>query len=117
MLTYFGWADPALNPRMGVEYYEQVQKTMGPQTADFYRLFMVPGMFHCSGGVGVGVPDLMTPLMDWVEKGKAPDRLIGERREGDAVVRTRPLCPYPQVAKFKGSGSIDDASNFECRAP
>jgi hypothetical protein len=90
---------------------------MGAVTANFYRLFMVPGMFHCRGGVGPSTFDAFTPLAQWVEKGTAPDHIIGSRVVDDKAVRTRPLCPYPQVAKYKGSGSIDDAANFACSAP
>ncbi|MFN0119597.1 MAG: tannase/feruloyl esterase family alpha/beta hydrolase [Blastocatellia bacterium] len=117
LLMYFGWADPALNPRMGVEYYENVMATMGPATRDFFRLFMVPGMFHCGGGVGCSAFDKLTPLMQWVEQGTAPDQLTGARVENGKTLRTRPLCPYPQVAKYKGTGSIDVAGSFVCQAP
>jgi feruloyl esterase len=72
ILSYFGWADPALNPLMGISYYERVLEKMGPSTTDFYRLFMAPGMFHCSGGVGTSAFDAVTPLIQWVEKGMAP---------------------------------------------
>jgi feruloyl esterase len=116
ILMYFGWAEPALNPVRGVQYFEEVQKVTGP-SADFFRLFMLPGVFHCGGGPGPDAVDTMTPLVRWVERGVAPDRLVASKREGDKVVRTRPLCPYPQVARFKGSGSIDDEESFECRAP
>ena len=114
MIMYFGWADPQLNPRMGVEYYEQVVEKMGASTPDFFRLYMVPGMFHCGGGVGTGVFDAATPLVKWAEAGTAPDSIEAARVVAGKVVRTRPLCAYPQVARYKGSGSIDDAQNFAC---
>jgi feruloyl esterase len=114
IVSYFGWADPALNPMMGVNYYESVAQKIGPSTADFYRLFMVPGMFHCQGGVGVGAFDALTPLVEWVEKGTAPPSIIGSRLVDGKPVRTRPLCPYPEIAKYKGMGSIDDAASFSC---
>jgi feruloyl esterase len=114
IVSYFGWADPALNPMMGVNYYESVMQKLGPSTADFYRLFMVPGMFHCQGGIGTGTFDALTPLVEWVEKGTAPSSIAASRLVEGKVVRTRPLCPYPEVAKYKGSGSIDDAANFSC---
>jgi len=119
ILMYFGWADAALNPLMGVDYYEKVVERMGPSTTDFFRLFMVPGMFHCGGGVGVTVRplELSTPLVEWVEQGSAPDRIVGQRAIEGEVVRSRPLCPYPQVARYKGTGSIDEAANFECVVP
>ena len=117
IVMYFGWADAGLNPRMGVEYYEKVIGQMGPSTNSFFRLFMVAGMFHCDGGAGVSSFDAMTPLVKWVEKGAPPDRIIGSRLVGGKAVRTRPLCPYPLVARYSGVGSIDDAANFVCRQP
>lgn len=118
MITHFGWADTALNPMMGVEYYEDVRATMGEaSTDDFYRLFMVPGMFHCRGGLGTDQFDAFTPVVNWVEGDVAPDTIPAARVEGDVVVRTRPLCPYPQVATYDGTGSIDDARHFACAVP
>jgi hypothetical protein len=117
LLMYFGWADPQLNPRMGVEYYEQVLEKMGDSTGDFFRLFMVPGMFHCGGGVGTSQFDAATPVVKWVEGGTAPVRIEASRVVQGKVVRTRPLCAYPEVARYKGSGSIDEAANFSCVKP
>jgi feruloyl esterase len=82
-----------------------------------YRLFMVPGMAHCGGGEGPNVFDSMTALEQWVEKRKAPDQIVASRMKDGKAERTRPLCPYPQVAKYNGSGSTDDAANFSCRMP
>src|SRR3984885_11257494 len=79
LLMYFGWADPQLNPLMGVEYYEQVAEKMGTSTSDFARLFMVPGMFHCGGGVGTAGLDTAAPLVNWVEKSTPPDRIEASR--------------------------------------
>lgn len=79
---------------------------------------MVPGMNHCAGGEGADNFDAVLALEQWVEQGKAPDQIIASHRGANGKVdRTRPLCPYPQVAKYKGSGSIDDAANFICSAP
>jgi feruloyl esterase len=117
LLMYFGWADPALNARMGVDYYESVLRTMGPNTQDFFRLFMQPGVFHCGGGVGAGTFDPLLVVMDWVEAGKAPDRIVAAQVVNGKTMRTRPLCPYPQTAKYRGSGSIDAAESFACAAP
>jgi feruloyl esterase len=114
IVSYFGWADPALNPMMGIRYYESVTQKMGPSTTDFYRLFMVPGMYHCGGGTGVSTFDALTPLVEWVEKGVVPQSIVGSRVVEGKVLRTRPLCPYPQVARYKGTGSIDEASSFSC---
>jgi len=113
IVSYYGWADPALNPLMGVGYYESVTKKMGV-TDDFYRLFMVPGMYHCGGCIGPSTFDALTPLVEWVEKGTAPASIVGSRIADGKVVRTRPLCPYPLVAIYKGSGSVDDAASFAC---
>jgi feruloyl esterase len=117
LVMYFGWADPQLNPKMGVEYYEQLTEKMGASTDDFFRLFMVPGMFHCGGGVGTGVFDTATPLVKWVESSTPPDRIEASRVVAGKVVRTRPLCNYPLVARYKGAGSIDEAVNFSCVKP
>jgi hypothetical protein len=123
MLMYFGWADPAANPLMGIEYYERVLEEMGPAVPEFFRLFMVPGMLHGAVGVGVDSVAWLPALMDWVEEGEAPARIVGTRtgripRVGeDAIGRTRPLCPYPQWARYAGEGSIDEAENFRCLDP
>jgi hypothetical protein len=117
LIMTYGWADQILQPLMGVRYYESVVEKHGKKTGDFVRLFMVPGMAHCGGGVGPDRNDAVTAVIDWVEKGKAPDHLIASKVTSGTVVRTRPLCPYPQVARYKGQGSIDDAANFSCVAP
>jgi feruloyl esterase len=117
ILMYWGWGDPALNPKMGTMYYERVSQKMGAKTDAFFKLFMVPGMFHCGAGVGTSDFDVMTPAIQWVESGKPPNRVIGSASANGKVMRTRPLCPYPQVARYTGSGSIDDAANFTCRVP
>jgi feruloyl esterase len=116
LIMSFGWADQALNPLEAVNYYETVQKTMGPGVPDFFRFFLVPGMFHCGGGPGCSTFDMLGPLVEWVEHAKAPDRVLSSKIEGGKTVRTRPLCPYPQAAKYKGTGSTDDAANFVCSA-
>ena len=82
-----------------------------------YRLFMVPGMGHCGGGEGPNSFDMVGALEQWVEHGKAPDRGVASHLTNNVVDRTRPLCPYPQVASYKGTGSTDDAANFVCRVP
>ena len=117
LLMYFGWADPALTPFMGVDYYEKAVAANDPETRSFFRLFMVPGMFHCRGGVGPDRFDAMTALVNWVENGTAPDHLVATQMEQGQVRRSRPLCPYPQIARYNGSGSVDDAANFTCRDP
>ena len=117
LIMTYGWADSILQPMMGVNYYEQAVAKNGPDTAQFFRLFMVPGMAHCGGGIGPDRNDSMTAMINWVEKAKAPDSIVASRVVDNRVVRTRPLCPYPQVARYSGQGSIDDAANFHCVAP
>jgi feruloyl esterase len=118
LLLIGGWNDHTLAPGSFVDYYDAVVKAVGPEKArSAVRLFMVPGMAHCAGGVGPDRNDAVTAVIDWVEKGKAPDQLIASKVNNGQVVRTRPLCPYPQVARYKGQGSVDDAANFSCVAP
>ncbi len=117
ILMYFGWADPALNPLMGIGYYESVLKHMGPGTHDFFELYMMPGVFHCSGGVGPATFDPLTKIVPWVEKGTKPGIINASQVERGKTVRTRPLCPYPQAAKYTGQGSPDEASSFQCASP
>ncbi len=117
IVMYFGWADTALSPMMGIDYYEKVTAKIGTATRDFYRLFMVPGMFHCRGGFGTDRFDAMTPLINWVETGASPPRVEASSMEDGKTVRTRPLCPYPEIARYSGGGSIEDAANFSCRTP
>ncbi len=118
ILQYSGWADQQVNPFPGIDYYETVTRKFGvSETMSFYRLFMVPGMFHCSGGPGCGSVDWLGALVAWVENGKAPDALLGAHVEKNVTTRTRPICPYPQVARYKGAGSVDEAENFACAAP
>ena len=114
MLMYFGWADQSLNAQMGVDYYESVLQKMGSNTPDFFRLFMQPGVFHCGGGVGPGSFEPLLDVMNWVEKSTPPDRITAAQIVDGKTVRTRPLCPYPQIAKYTGSGSVDVAENFRC---
>jgi feruloyl esterase len=116
VMTY-GWADTILQPMAGVHYYEEATKKNGPDTKDFFRLFMIPGMSHCSGGIGPDRHDPVTAVINWVEKDAAPASITASRVVNNQVVRTRPLCPYPEVARYKGQGSIDDAANFRCVAP
>ena len=119
LLLYHGWADGSVAPGASVNYYNSVLKTMGgpSKTAAWLRLFMIPGMGHCGGGEGPNTFDMVATLEAWVEHGHAPDRIIASRVTDGRVERTRPLCPYPQVATYTGSGSIDDAANFTCRIP
>jgi feruloyl esterase len=118
LIQYHGWSDPQISPGASVQYYQTVLKVLGRATAvgDGYRLFMAPGMGHCSGGAGPNTFDMVSALEQWVELRKAPDQIIASRSVKGVVDRTRPLCPFPQVASYKGSGSTDDAANFVCKA-
>jgi hypothetical protein len=117
LIMTYGWSDSILQPMMGVKYYEQAVAKNGPKTTDFFRLFMIPGMPHCGGGVCPNQHDPMTAIITWVEKGKAPERILARQVMEGEVTRTRPLCPYPKVARYSGQGSIDNATNFQCVEP
>ncbi len=135
LIVYHGWSDAAIPALNAIDYYRSVVERMGPkETGEFVRLFMVPGMQHCGGGSGPNSFGQMSaapgdPLHDvdialerWVEQGIAPERIIATKYKNasnpaEGVSRTRPLCPYPEVARWKGSGSTDDAANFECSKP
>ncbi len=117
LIQYHGWADPQISPQNSVDYYTQALKVMGGEKAvsDGYRLFMAPGMGHCAGGDGPNTFDTLTALEQWVEQKKAPDAMLASHAVRGVVDRTRPLCPYPQIAVYNGSGSVDEAANFSCR--
>jgi feruloyl esterase len=116
LIQYHGWADPQITPMSSVRYYEEVLKTMGGpgKVTGSHRLFMVPGMAHCGGGDAPNTFDMMSAIEAWVEKGTAPDQILASRVRNGVADRTRPLCPYPQVATYKGTGNTDDASSFVC---
>ncbi len=116
LIMYHGWADPAISAYGTLDYHEKVVKIVGgPREADqFLRTYFVPGMHHCRGGPGPDSFNMLTVLEDWVEKGVAPTRVIASHSTDGKVDRTRPLCPHPQVAKYTGSGDINDAANFRC---
>ena len=133
MIQYAGWADAAVPPENGLNYYRKVTHTIG-NPSDFYRVFMVPGMAHCSGGAGpnafgngiVNGPaidaehDLVKALERWVEQGIAPQRIVATHYVNNAasqgVAFQRPLCPYPERGEYVGSGDANDAANFRCVA-
>ena len=119
LISYHGWADALITGHYAVQYYEDVLAAMGgpEETTDFYRLFMAPGVAHCRGGPGPDRFDVVAAIERWVEQGEAPDRLIASKVVDGEVRRSRPLCVYPQVARYDGSGSIDDAANFACVDP
>ncbi|MBB3085213.1 tannase/feruloyl esterase family alpha/beta hydrolase [Geodermatophilus sabuli] len=115
VLLWHGWDDRMIFPMGTVDYYERVQDELGGDVTDFARLFMAPGVDHCAGGPGPQPVDPFEALVNWVEKGEAPEQLLASGSgEDDQVVRTRPLCLYPAVARYTGEGSTDEAANFEC---
>jgi feruloyl esterase len=118
LLMYHGWNDQNVSPFLTVKYFRSVEEKMGrARTAEHVRLFMAPGMAHCSGGEGPNSFDKVGTLDRWVEEGIAPERITASHSKDGKVDRTRPLCPYPQAARYKGTGSIDEAENFVCAAP
>jgi feruloyl esterase len=118
LLLWHGWSDGAIAPGGTLGYYDDViEATRGDTTLDHVRLFMAPGVHHCAGGEGASQVDFLSVLDEWVERGKAPERITASRPLDGGRTRTRPLCPYPQVATYSGAGNSDDASSFVCKAP
>ena len=125
LIIYHGWADPGVMPQRTIDFYNEIVdyagKAMGGDgreyTDEYLRLFMVPGMGHCRGGVGPDQADYMDAIAAWVEHGKKPDSITARKERDGKVTLTRPLCPHPQVAKYKGRGDTNDAASFECAAP
>jgi feruloyl esterase len=121
LLLYHGWADPGPAPENTISYYNAVTKAMGGEKQDdWMRLFLMPGMGHCSGGVGPDQADFLGAMEAWKENGAAPSQIVATRNGGGRsglTPMTRPLCPFPQLAKYSGSGIADDAKNFVCSAP
>jgi feruloyl esterase len=118
LLLYHGWADQQVAPGSTIDFYKSAIDASGDSThaSDWIRLFMVPGMGHCAGGEGPDTFDKIGVIEQWVEHGHAPTEIVASHRTAGKIDRTRPLCPYPEVARYKGSGSIDDAVNFSCAA-
>ncbi|MEH2567369.1 tannase/feruloyl esterase family alpha/beta hydrolase [Bradyrhizobium sp. AZCC 2289] len=134
LLMYHGWADPLIPSQSSINYFNALvgndshgfqQASFGAgnpalqRTQSYARLFMAPGLYHCSGGPGPNAFDALTPLVTWVETGTAPETIIATKFVADtppAVAMTRPLCVYPKVAKYNGSGSTSIAANFTCVA-
>ncbi|HVZ22244.1 MAG TPA: tannase/feruloyl esterase family alpha/beta hydrolase, partial [Vicinamibacterales bacterium] len=115
LLLYHGWNDTAISPGNTIDYYQSVVKKMGGKQDDLVRLFMAPGMQHCGGGPGPNQVNYMAVMERWREGGVAPASMEAVHVTNNRVDMTRPLCPYPQVATYKGTGSPNDASNFVCR--
>jgi feruloyl esterase len=123
LLQYHGWNDPLISPYNSIDYYEAVVARLGgtrtraaalEEVGRFHRLFMVPGMTHCRGGDGTDSFDGLGALQRWVEESEAPQLLRAAKVVDGRAVRSRPLCPYPQAARYLGEGSTDDAANFMC---
>lgn len=127
LLQYHGWNDQLIAPENSIDYYQSVISLFGSGRKDrthvardvrsFYRLFMAPGMAHCSGGTGPNTFDMQAALEQWVERGIAPDQILATHSINGVVDRSRPLCPYPKIAVYKGNGDKNDAANFVCRDP
>ena len=118
LLMYHGWADPQVTPMNSVNYFNDVVKKLGPNViGKSIELYMVPGMNHCGGGPGTDTFNKMAAIEQWVADGIAPRQILASHLTNGTADRTRPLCPYPQVAAYKGTGSTDDAGNFVCKAP
>jgi feruloyl esterase len=120
ILMWNGWSDQLVTPKGVIEFYNKVEKTVGndKKMRDFARMFLAPGVGHCGGGVGPQPTGQLDALVNWVEKGKAPDTLLAEKRDAsNNVIQTRPLCVYPEVAKYKGNGNTNVAANFQCKKP
>ena len=133
LIVYHGSADDMVPSQVSTDYFDSLTSKLGSRRVnEFYRLFMIPGMCHCSRGPGANVlfrsedaaavpldpeRDLLTALEQWVERGRAPSKFIPSRLSKDgAVERTRLVCPYPNVAKYRGSGDVTRAENFVCSA-
>jgi feruloyl esterase len=128
ILAYHGTSDPIFSSDDTASWYNALVSFHGGNTAQFARYFQVPGMNHCAGGPSTDQFDMLSPLVAWVENGVAPDSVTASARgtgnaggvnadvpSSWAANRTRPLCPFPQVARYKGSGSLESADSFECR--
>jgi feruloyl esterase len=114
ILMWHGWADGAIMATSSIGYYEGVMKFMGDrkQTEDFFRLFLVPGVHHGGGGPGLTEFDALTELEEWVEKGRAPEKLIASRSNHGIVERSRPVFPYPVLARYSGNGDPKQSGSF-----
>jgi len=117
LLLYHGWNDFGISPYNTINYYESVLSELGPDQDAWMRLFMLPGVGHCSGGSGPDQANYMGALERWREAGIPPEEITAYRVSNNRVSETRPLCPYPEVAVYNGTGSTNDAGNFVCRLP
>jgi hypothetical protein len=117
LILWHGWADPALNPLETIKYYQQVL-AKNADARDYVRLFMEPGVLHCAGGNGAANVSWLPTMVNWVEKGVAPEQVVATKQDAAGKVALgRPLCAYPKRAVYTGTGSTNEASNFACREP
>jgi hypothetical protein len=113
LLLWHGFNDQHISPQNTLAYYDAMRRTLGARTVDrFAKLYLFPGVAHCGGGEGPDTFDVLTPVMAWVESGRAPGRIVASKVDNGTVTRTRPVFPYPTVARYDGTGSADDAANF-----
>ena len=114
LIVYHGWADATVSALGTLDYYAKVVDRGGgiDEVKSWFRVFMVPGMHHCARGNAPNTFDMLEAMVAWVERGEAPDRIIATQTDGDKVVRTRPLFPYPTVARYTGKGDANDAANW-----
>jgi feruloyl esterase len=118
LVLYHGGSDPVFSVNDTINWYTGVSRDTPGRVDEFARLFVIPGMNHCAGGPATDMIDVLTPLVNWVERGVAPDAIIGTANNNSPWPgRMRPLCPYPQIAVYKGTGGIDEAANFVCQTP
>jgi feruloyl esterase len=121
LMLWHGWSDHAVPAEMSIDLYGRIRRdtreTGGQPLDQSVRLFMVPGLQHCQWGTGLTEFDRISALERWVEQGEAPDQMLGKQLERGAVKRSRPICAYPKVARYRGVGDPDDATNFECAGP
>jgi hypothetical protein len=116
LIVFHGTADPIFSINDTAAWWNEVDHANSSHAASFVRLFPVPGMNHCLGGDATDQFDVLAPLVDWVEHGKAPEQILATADPMSPwPKRTRPLCPYPQIARYRGSGDVDSAASFECR--
>jgi feruloyl esterase len=114
ILLYHGWNDPGPSPINTINYYNDVLATMGPEQDDWMRLFLMPGMDHCAGGIGPDNANFLGAIEAWVEDGQAPERIIASRTHNGETDMTRPLCAYPEIAVWNREGDPNDAQSFRC---
>jgi feruloyl esterase len=125
LIVYHGWNDPGVMPQQTINYFDNVVEHAGKATGgdgraftdEYLRLFMMPGMGHCRGGAGPDQADFMAAIAGWVEEDRAPARIAARKEADGKVVMTRPICPHPQVARYRGRGDTNDERSFECALP